>query len=137
MIELSVSCIDEAGTNYTIQPRSVSGCFTFECCTNSDGVLLTWKNKSNEATLACTSVIHVPNCCLTNDSDGDGYCDEDDCWPDDRNRAYGPGDACDDGNPLTQADAYNENCICVGVLGDPVNCVNDVDGDGFCDEDEC
>lgn len=42
------------------------------------------------------------------------------------------GDACDDGSPYTTDDAYSGayDCECKGI------CINDVDGDGVCDEEE-
>lgn len=42
------------------------------------------------------------------------------------------GDSCDDGSPYTINDMYSGaiNCECNGI------CINDVDGDGVCDEEE-
>ena len=48
------------------------------------------------------------------DADNDGYCADDDC--DDNNASISqPGDACDDGNPLTENDIINANCNCQGL----------------------
>lgn len=62
-----------------------------------------------------------------NDSDGDGVCDEDECEPNDPSQTHGIGDSCDDGDPYTVNDVYNDNCICEG---EPNTCegVNPDDG---------
>lgn len=79
------------------------------------------------------------------DSDGDGVCDNIDACPgfDDRLDADGDGvpdgcdtcntngQTCDDGDPCTINDVFDESCNCVGVN-------EDSDGDGVCDgEDVC
>ena len=50
------------------------------------------------------------------DTDGDGICDALDPCPLLANLV--PGNACDDGNPNTDNDIVNMNCLCVGTLAD-------------------
>lgn len=50
------------------------------------------------------------------DTDGDGLCDALDPCPMLANLA--PGSTCDDGNPSTENDMVNANCLCVGTLAD-------------------
>jgi len=52
------------------------------------------------------------------DQDGDGVCDDSDCWPADPTRSSGPGDPCDDGDSNTSDDKYDDNCFCKGVSED-------------------
>ena len=66
----------------------------------------------------------------SNDSDGDGFCDDVDCAPYSA-EIGGPGSPCDDGDPNTIHDVHDENCNCVGT---PNPCETDIDGDGICDE---
>lgn len=49
-----------------------------------------------------------------NDVDGDGICESLDCNDRSGQINYGPGVACDDGNPLTSNDIVDEDCNCVG-----------------------
>lgn len=85
------------------------------------------------------------NCAGTpspDDADGDGICDaadqcpgfndnidiDNDGIPDGCDPCVGlTGIACDDGNPCTINDAYDENCNCAGIL------TIDSDNDGTCD----
>ncbi|HHH54528.1 MAG TPA: hypothetical protein ENK91_12780 [Bacteroidetes bacterium] len=66
----------------------------------------------------------------SDDTDGDGYCDDVDCAPYSA-EIGGPGSPCDDGDPSTIHDVHDENCNCAGV---PNPCKTDLDGDGICDE---
>jgi uncharacterized repeat protein (TIGR03806 family) len=84
---------------------------------------------------------------VTDDADGDGVCDaadecpgfndnidtDNDGIPDGCDPCVGlTGLACDDGNPCTINDQYDENCNCAGTL------TGDADNDGVCDaEDQC
>ncbi|RLD21266.1 MAG: hypothetical protein DRI69_04505, partial [Bacteroidetes bacterium] len=62
------------------------------------------------------------------DKDGDGIGDL--CDPCDNNG--GGGGPCDDGDPCTTDDTFDENCNCVGIVSP------DSDNDGVCDvEDAC
>ena len=112
-----------------------SDCLTVPCCapvpSTEASLILTWGGGDNSD---CWRTI-TPTCCTGPDADGDGICDEDDCWPSDGTRSYGPGDSCDDGNSLTYGDHYDNNCNCIGYTGEP--CLTDYDGDGVCDEDDC
>ncbi|MCB0599055.1 MAG: right-handed parallel beta-helix repeat-containing protein, partial [Phaeodactylibacter sp.] len=58
-----------------------------------------------------------------------------DCDPDPNVTAY-PGSPCDDGDPTTANDVYNENCQCAGT---PTACfgIGDADGDGVCADTDC
>ncbi len=69
----------------------------------------------------------------SDDTDGDGYCDEVDCAKYSAELG-GPGSPCDDGDPHTINDVHDENCNCAGV---PSPCITDIDGDGVCKEDDC
>ena len=84
-------------------------------------------------------MVTLPSCIVDpceEDADDDGICDPVDCWPDDPSQTYGPGDTCDDGDPLTVGDTYNFDCDCVGnPVVDP--CELDTDGDGICDPVDC
>jgi hypothetical protein len=63
------------------------------------------------------------------DSDDDGVCDEEDICPNLNDQLIGT--SCDDNDPCTSDDRYNESCDCVGVYLDS-------DEDGICDErDQC
>jgi len=105
------------------------GSITLQCCTGSS-LQISWMR----GLTPCHRTISTP-CCTGIDSDGDGRCDEEDCWSDDPSNSYGPGDSCDDGDPTTGGDQYDENCTCIGVPGE--GCLTDYDGDGICDEDDC
>ena len=70
----------------------------------------------------------IPSTPCTPDTDGDGICDEDDCWPNDATQSSGPGDACDDGNAFTVWDTINDNCECIGVPYSTDGCLDDDDG---------
>ncbi|MGB1243068.1 MAG: T9SS type A sorting domain-containing protein, partial [Chitinophagales bacterium] len=48
------------------------------------------------------------------DGDNDGYCSDVDCNDSDEN-IY-PTAPCDDGNPQTNNDEYDSNCVCTGVF---------------------
>ncbi|MCB0579476.1 MAG: hypothetical protein KDD10_09240, partial [Phaeodactylibacter sp.] len=58
-----------------------------------------------------------------------------DCDPDPNVTAY-PGSSCDDGNPLTINDVYDDNCNCAGEPGPCIN-IGDNDGDGVCSDVDC
>jgi len=65
------------------------------------------------------------------DDDNDGVLDDVDCDPLDATVNFSPGDTCDDGDPTTNNDTINANCMCVGQ-------VVDTDGDGIADaNDNC
>jgi uncharacterized protein (TIGR02145 family) len=49
---------------------------------------------------------------ILTDLDGDGYCSDVDC--NDQNEASFPGAPCSDGNPGTQNDVLNADCLCIG-----------------------
>ncbi len=67
-----------------------------------------------------------------NDDDNDGVADGVDCAPFNAAIAFSIGDACDDNNSATIADAINGDCECAGVPR------TDTDGDGiFDDVDNC
>ena len=50
------------------------------------------------------------------DTDGDGVCDDKDCNPTDASKTYAKGDPCDDGNPCTINDKYDNECNCTGEI---------------------
>ena len=106
------------------------GSITVQCCTGSSSLQFSW----SRGLTPCHRTIST-RCCNGVDSDSDGVCDEDDCWPDDSNKSFAPGDTCDDEDPNTGGDRYDENCNCIGYPGE--GCLTDYDGDGVCDEDDC
>ena len=63
------------------------------------------------------------------DDDNDGVLDMVDCNPLDDSIDFAPGDTCDDGDPCTTGDVYDQDCNCSGTLVD-------TDGDGVCDADD-
>ena len=158
---ISLTCGGD-GLGYTSQhgENGVSGCVTLPCC-GSNPLVINWTSTIG---VNCHHVV-TPGCCTGIDSDGDGVCDPDDCWPYDSNQSYTIGDSCDDGNPNTYGDAYDSNCNCIGYPGegchvggycddgDPntyldqydanCNCIGspdpctDSDGDGVCDPIDC
>ena len=72
------------------------------------------------------------------DSDGDGVCDDDDCYPDDETLPTTPGTACDDGDEMTVGDEIQpDGCTCAGVFDPCALLGGDSDGDGVCDDDDC
>lgn len=79
----------------------------------------------------------IPSIDDFNDSDGDGVCDLIDCEPENA-LIGGEGSPCNDFNASTINDAYNAYCECVGELTNPDSpCgLNDMDGDGVCDNDD-
>ena len=96
-------------------------CFTIPCCSSEDGLVLTWTPSRAQSEVPCVLQIQA-SCCDGPDSDGDGICDEVECNPNDSSQNHSPGDPCDDGDPNTEADMYNDNCECVGITGDPSFC---------------
>ena len=112
------------------------------CCPLGNNVLLEWTIElSNGAIVDCVAEVILPECdnepCAGTDSDGDGICDEEDCWPNDATQTYSIGDPCDDGDPMTTGDVYNSDCECAGnPILEPCN-GTDSDGDGVCDDDDC
>ncbi|MEZ4908634.1 MAG: hypothetical protein R2771_13570 [Saprospiraceae bacterium] len=50
---------------------------------------------------------------IFNDTDGDGVCDNYDCNPNDPYKKYAKGDPCNDGNPCTINDKFDDACNCV------------------------
>ncbi len=115
------------------------GCVTIPCCNDEFVSIFFTVTLPDGETHYCSHVLQIIGCvqpCLGIDSDGDGICDPDDCWPDDANQSYGPGDPCDDGDPNTIDDTYNAYCQCIGA--EMVECVGiDSDSDGVCDSDDC
>ncbi len=131
----SMTCSADDGTAMSSSSGvHASSCLTIPCCESEDGLVFTWTMNNAEETSYCTYLV-TQSCCDGPDADGDGICDENDCWPEDPNQSYGPGDECDDGDPLTHHSYYDEDCNCVGWSE---GCrLGDSDGDGVCDEDDC
>lgn len=85
-----------------------------------------WSNKF------CSEILHVQvnkDTCL--DDDNDGYCNEDDCSPNDANLPTTPGTPCDDGNPSTGNDEIQaDGCSCHGTIDTgsniSLNCPNNI-----------
>ncbi|MCB0597261.1 MAG: right-handed parallel beta-helix repeat-containing protein [Phaeodactylibacter sp.] len=59
-------------------------------------------------------------CTGIGDNDGDGICADADCDDNDATIAYQPGDACNDGDPLTANDIIQSDCTCAGDYSSPV-----------------
>ena len=77
-----------------------------------------------------TVIISDVDPCLDNggDVDGDGVCADVDC--DDNNaNISSPGDACNDGDPLTENDVIQADCSCAGTLCDNVIDGGQISGD--------
>jgi len=133
----SLSCAGGTLDGYSL----IDGCFhNVPCCPEGNQLSITWTLLlTSGGSVNCSSVVTLPECdnepCEP-DTDEDGICDPVDCWPNDPTITVGPGDPCDDGNPLTVDDTYNHDCDCVGnPIGDP--CEPDTDGDGVCDPVDC
>ena len=62
------------------------------------------------------------------DSDGDGVCDTDDACPGQNDNIIGT--PCDDGNPCTAGETYDNDCDCNGGI------FQDSDNDNVCDADD-
>jgi len=137
---LNYTYLSCGGTSIDVQIED--GCFdNIPCCPGTSMMSVHWTIQlAVGGTVSCSSMISIPECnddpCEP-DTDGDGVCDEDDCWPNDPNLTAGPGDPCDDGNPATVGDTYNFDCDCIGNPVDNEPCEPDTDGDGVCDEDDC
>ncbi len=116
--DFNISCTTDGGS-WTHAGGIFTHCFSIPCCSSEDGLVLTWTPSGTE--IPCVLQIQAP-CCDGPDSDGDGVCDDMECNPDDSTQNHSPGDPCDDGDPNTEADTYNDNCECVGVTGDPSFC---------------
>ena len=67
------------------------------------------------------STVHIKDCSpcaqLGGDTDGDGVCNDDDCYPDDPSLPALPGTACDDNDPNTEFDVIQvDGCSCAGTV---------------------
>ncbi|HHM21974.1 MAG TPA: hypothetical protein ENJ20_08110, partial [Bacteroidetes bacterium] len=61
-------------------------------------------------------VMPAPGGCPNGDNDGDGYCNQDDCYPNDPSMPAAPGTSCDDGDNTTDNDVVLEDgCTCAGT----------------------
>lgn len=81
----------------------------------------------------------IANNAISADDDQDGICADIDC--DDNNANIGaggtPGTACNDNDPTTNDDVYQDDgCTCAGVDICDEN-GGDSDGDGICDDQDC
>lgn len=129
------TCYDTEGESAIYHPPIDGSCVEIPCCAEGDWVIVNYTfASSGDGAAPCTQYIKVEPCrpdCT--DSDGDGVCDPDDCWPDDPAAATGL--PCDDGNPYTFNDKYNDDCVC---LGDH-DCDDDVEAgpkEVHCDSEE-
>ena len=124
LTDFIIECAD--GSQQLNDPFVLNGCFEMPCCENATELILSWTAIGNGGHVThCTTTLSVEPCsdpdeCEGNDSDGDGICDEDDCFPNDPNQSFAPGDLCDDGNPNTTYDFINDDCECVGTCGDVI-----------------
>jgi len=120
--DFNMSCATDGGSQFH---TGIIGtyCITVPCCGSDDGLVLAWttRNSASETASPCVLQVQAP-CCEGPDSDGDSVCDEVDCNPDDSSQHHRPGDPCDDGDPNTELDTYNDNCECVGITVDPSFC---------------
>ena len=154
-------CTNAAACNYDSLATDDDGsCLLPDGCTNAAAC-----NYDTSATCNDGSCIYPTGCetcsgetdgtgtVVDGDADDDGYCDVDDCAPNDP--LIYTGAPCDDGSLCTENDTYDASCNCTGTPvdcddGDPctvdecnpdIGCyhsVIDSDGDGICDtEDLC
>lgn len=135
--QVVVSCIADKDGYQANGDGGRSSCMTVPCCTSSGSttalLIVSWRGSDN---YPCWKTVRS-SCCVGPDSDGDGICDEEDCWPDDGSLSHAPYDSCDDGDPNTYGDYYNENCKCVGDPDEGCLTGSDSDGDGVCDDEDC
>ncbi|MCB9294658.1 MAG: right-handed parallel beta-helix repeat-containing protein [Lewinellaceae bacterium] len=59
-----------------------------------------------------------------------------DCNPDPNITSF-PGSPCDDGDPNTANDIYQDDCRCAGTPGGPCAGIGDADSDGICADADC
>ena len=78
-------------------------------------------NTVRAAQLTCSGTVGI--CCP--DDDGDGVCNVDDQCPGFNDNLIGT--ACEDGDPCTTGETYDNDCDCTGGTS------SDSDGDGVCD----
>jgi len=107
-------------------------CF-FDDCDDNDNTVFTIIGTACNDNDPCTindEIVAGCGCVGTfEDTDGDGTCDADDCFPNDPTLAL-PGDACNDLDPCTINDVLDAACNCTGTF-------SDADGDGVCTADDC
>ena len=105
--------------NASIGRRQVAGtpCDDGNPNTTNDFIQLNGCDCRGVSLVSCTS--------KGGDADNDGVCATDDC--NDNDASIYPNAVCDDGNPRTVDDKYDENCNCTGT---PLTCV-DIDNQDF------
>jgi hypothetical protein len=98
-----------------------------------------WNNECQTGSITIDPIGGGPCANLGGDTDSDGVCDNNDCFPSDPSLPDTPGTACNDNDPNTTNDVIQaDGCTCAGTqTGGCASQGGDTDGDGVCDNSDC